>query len=184
MKNSALLTIFLLILSPSLYADTQTTITNTKKTAEPVTKPQILSEIQSKEPRQSAVFERRIKRDTGQVYKQLFTALENNGYFVVFETNIGKNLSRFAQRWGDDYNKNKLESIRSMIFCNGWYANQVSNYDPKMLALCPMHITVTHKKGITSILYVRPSQIAVDSPAKKVAEELELDVVRIIKQIP
>lgn len=181
MKNSALLTIFLLILSPLLYADTSVTTASTTQTSIPVSKPQTLPELQPKEP---TVFERRIKGDAGQVYKQLFTALENNGYFVVFETNIGKNLSRFAQRWGDDYNKNKLESIRSMIFCNGWYANQVSNHDPKMLALCPMHITVTHKKGITSILYVRPSQVAADSPAKKVAEELELDVVRIIKQIP
>ena len=131
-----------------------------------------------------SVFERRIKRSEPAVYKQLFSALENNGYYVVFETNIGKNLSRFAQRWGDDYNKNKLDSIRSLIFCNGWYANKVGNADPKMLALCPMHITVTHKKGITSILYVRPSQVAKDSPASKVATELEQDVIRIINTIP
>ncbi|MEJ2141602.1 MAG: DUF302 domain-containing protein [Gammaproteobacteria bacterium] len=131
-----------------------------------------------------SVYERRIKRDEPEVYKQLFSALENNGYFVVFETNIGKNLSRFSQRWGDDYNKNKLDSIRSMIFCNGWYANKVSNADPKMLALCPMHITITHKKGITSILYVRPGQVAKASPAKKVADELEQDVIRIINSIP
>jgi uncharacterized protein (DUF302 family) len=130
------------------------------------------------------VFERNIRRDAGLVYKQLFTALENNGYFVVFETNIGKNLSRFAQRWGDDYNKNKLESIRSLIFCNGWYANQVSNADPKMLALCPMHITVIHKEGVTSILYVRPGQVAKNSAASKIAEELERDVLRVINSLP
>ena len=166
MKYSVLLTIFCLSLCPSLYADTSVTTAT--------------AEIAVKE---STVFERRIKGDAGQVYKQLFMALENNGYFVVFETNIGKNLSRFAQRWGDNYNKNKLESIRSMIFCNGWYANQVSNHDPKMLALCPMHITVTHKEGITSLLYLRPSQVAAESPAKNVAEELEQDVVRIINSI-
>ena len=136
------------------------------------------------EPLEPTVFERRIRRDANQVYKQLFTALENDGYFVVFETNMTKNLSRFAQRWGDDYNKNKLDSIRSMIFCNGWYANQVSNADPKMLALCPLHITVIHKEGVTSILFVRPGQVAKDSPAKKVASELEQDVVRIINSIP
>ena len=133
---------------------------------------------------ESSVYERRIKRDEPEVYKQLFSALENNGYFVVFETNIGKNLSRFAQRWGDDYNKNNLDSIRSMIFCNGWYANQVSNADPTMLALCPMHITLTHKQGITSILYVRPGQVAKESAASKIATELEQDVIRIINSIP
>lgn len=146
--------------------------------------PAAAAEVTKAAKPESSVFERRIRRDAAKVYKQLFTALENNGYFVVFETNIGKNLSRFAQRWGDDYNKNNLDSIRSMIFCNGWYANKVSNADPKMLALCPMHVTVTHKDGITSILYVRPGQVANNSPAKKVAEEIEQDVVRIINSIP
>ena len=158
-----------------------TTPLHAEKVTESATKAPVVKK--SKNP-EATVFERRIKRSEPAVYKQLFSSLENNGYFVVFETNIGKNLSRFAQRWGDDYNKNKLESIRSLIFCNGWYANQVSNADPKMVALCPLRITVTHKKGITSILFVRPSQVAKNSPAKKVATELEQDVVRIINSIP
>ena len=121
------------------------------------------TEVNKAKKVEPSVFERRIKRSEPAVYKQLFSALENNG---------------------DDYNRNKLDSIRSLIFCNGWYANRVGNADPKMLALCPMHITVTHKKGITSVLYVRPSQVAKDSPASKVATELEQDVVRIINSIP
>ena len=119
------------------------------------------TEVNKAKKVEPSVFERRIKRSEPAVYKQLFSALES-----------------------DDYNRNKLDSIRSLIFCNGWYANRVGNADPKMLALCPMHITVTHKKGITSVLYVRPSQVAKDSPASKVATELEQDVVRIINSIP
>ena len=171
MKVKLLFLSCLLLISHPIYAENILVTPAPKKE----TKPQ---------PPEPTVFERRIRRDANQVYKQLFTALENDGYFVVFETNMTKNLSRFAQRWGDDYNKNKLDSIRSMIFCNGWYANQVSNADPKMLALCPLHITVIHKEGVTSILFVRPSQVAKDSPAKKVATELEQDVVRIINSIP
>jgi uncharacterized protein (DUF302 family) len=173
MKVKIIFLSILLLVTSSLYAATPV---NTSANVVTTKKAQL-----TKDP---TVFERRIRRDAAQVYKQLFSALENNGYFVVFETNIGKNLSRFAQRWGDDYNKNKLESIRSMIFCNGWYANQVSNYDPKMLALCPMHITVTHKQGITSVLYVRPGRVAKDSPAAKIAVELEKDVVRVINSLP
>ena len=129
-----------------------------------------------------SVYVKKVKGDFSATYKKVFTALENNGYFVVFEPNIGKNLSNFAQRWGKNYNKNGLEAIRSLVFCNAWYANEVSNMDPEMLALCPLHITLTHKKGVTSILFVRPSQVAVDSPAKKVVTELELDVIRAIEQ--
>jgi len=172
------ITLFLcFVLTASFYTATAASVTN-------LTVPSIVKEEKPKPvKKEPTVFERRMKRDAQDVYKKLFLALENNGYYVVFETDMGKNLSRFAQRWGDDHNKNKLESIQSLVFCNGWYANQVSNYDPKMLALCPMHITVTHKKGITSILYVRPSQVAKDSPAKKIANELEQDVVRIIGSI-
>lgn len=131
---------------------------------------------------ESNVYVKKVKGDFSTTYKKVFTALETNGYFVEFEPNIGKNLSHFAQRWGNNYNKHDLEDIRSMVFCNAWYANEVSNMDPEMLALCPLHITLIHKKGITKILFVRPGHVAADSPAKKVVEELEQDVIRAIEQ--
>ena len=131
---------------------------------------------------ESRVYKKTVKAEFAATYKKVFSALENNGYFVVFEPNIGKNLSHFEQRWGKNYNKNELEAIRSMVFCNAWYANEVSNLDPDMMALCPLHITLTHKKGITAILFVRPSQVAAHSQAKDIAEELEQDVIRAIEQ--
>ena len=131
---------------------------------------------------ESRVYKKTVKADFTETYKKVFTSLENNGYFVLIEPNIGKNLSNYEQRWGKNYNKNELEAIRSLVFCNGWYANEISNLDPDMLALCPVHITLTHKKGITAILFVRPSQVAADSPAKDIAEELEQDVIRAIEQ--
>lgn len=127
------------------------------------------------------IYEKQVKGNIEQTYKKVFEALENNGYFVVFEPNIGKNLAYFEKRWGKDYNKNNLEAIRSMVFCNAWYANQVSNADPQMLALCPLHITLVHKEELTRILFVRPSLVATGSAAEKVALELEQDVIRTIE---
>lgn len=127
------------------------------------------------------VYDRTVPAGMEDVYKSIFTALENNSYFVLFEPNIGKNLSHFAKRWGDDYNKNKLDSIRSMVFCNGWYANKISNIDPSMLALCPLHISLYSKNNKTHILFVRPGKIAGTSKAQKVAKELEDDVIRTIE---
>lgn len=127
------------------------------------------------------VYDRTVSAGMEDVYKSVFTALENNSYFVIFEPNIGKNLSHFAKRWGDDYNKNKLDSIRSMVFCNAWYANKVSNIDPSMLALCPLHITLYSKNNKTHILFVRPGKVAGTSKAQKVAKELEDDVIRTIE---
>ena len=158
----------LLILAAPVWAE-QTTTTAKATASKPA-------------PDESSVYVKKVKGEFAATYKKVFTALENNGYFVVFEPNIGKNLSHFAQRWGKNYNKNELEAIRSMVFCNAWYANEVSNMDPDMVALCPLHITLTHKQGVTKILFVRPSQVAADSPAKDVVTELEQDVIRAIEQ--
>jgi len=133
-------------------------------------------------PVQPAVFVHTVKGKMSKIYKRLFMGLENNGYYVIFEPNIGRNLAHFAKRWGKDYNVNKIESIRSMVFCNGWYANKVSNVDPDMLALCPLHITLTHKAGITKVLFIKPAHISQGSPANSIAFELEQDVIRIIKE--
>lgn len=127
------------------------------------------------------VYDRTVPGEMDDVYKNIFTALENNGYFVLFESNIGKNLSHFAKRWGKDYNKNNLKSIRSMVFCNGSYANQISNIDPSMLALCPLRITFYSKDKSTHILFVRPGKVAAVSKAHAIAKELEDDVIKTIE---
>lgn len=129
----------------------------------------------------SLVYDRTVQGKMEEVYKKVFTALENNSYFVILEPNLGKNLSYFSKRWGEDYNQNKLDSIRSMVFCSAWYANKISNVDPGMLALCPLRITLYTKNNETHILFVRPGRVAASSPAQKIAKELEDDIIRTIE---
>ena len=117
-----------------------------------------------------------------QVYGPLYKALEEADFYVVFEANIGRNLSRFADKWGENYNRNKLDGIRSMVFCNGWYANAVSNADPSLLALCPLRLTLIERKGVTTVLFAKPTAIAADSPASKVLQRIEQEVITVIKQ--
>ncbi len=121
-----------------------------------------------------------IDKDLDSSYQAVYESLENNRFFVVFEPDIQGNISGFAERWGEDYNRNKLEGIRAMIFCNGWYANAVSNADPDMLALCPLHITLIQKDGATRVLFVRPTAVASGSKAMSVAKEIEQDVAKAI----
>ena len=130
----------------------------------------------------SPVYVASSKQPVDKVYKSVYASLEKNGFFVVFEPDIGANISGMAKRWGEDYNRNKLSTIRSMVFCNGWYANQVSNTDPEMLALCPLSLTVTEKAGVVKVLFVRPDEVAKDSPAAKVTAELTKDVIKAIDE--
>ena len=130
----------------------------------------------------SNVFAYSVDRPLADIYDKLYESLEDARLYVVLEPNIGKNLSGFAERWGDDYNRNELTAIRSMVFCNGWYANQVSNRDPAMLALCPLSLTLIEKDGKTTALFARPSVIAADSPARDIIAELENAVIEAIKK--
>ena len=183
MKNKAkfLFAVFFVlgIITGPLHAEEK--VPENVKSADNTVPQQTVPEVSIK-PEEPMLFVHKVKKPLNDVYKRLFTLLENNGYFIIFEPNIGRNLAHFAKRWGKDYNKNKLEEIRSMIFCNGWYANQVSNYDPDMTALCPLHITLTYKEGLTKILFIRPGQISKHSPANTIATELEQDIIRIIKE--
>lgn len=130
----------------------------------------------------SGVFIHSTDRPMTEVYDKVYKSLEDARFYVVFEPNIGNNLSKFAERWGDQYNRSKLSAIRSMVFCNVWYTNQVSNLDPNMLALCPQHVTLIEKDGSTTALYARPTVIAADSPARDILEELESKVIAAIKK--
>lgn len=128
------------------------------------------------------VFEHSVPKPVDQAYAALYKALEDDGFYVVFEVNIGENLSRFADKWGENYNRSKLDSIRSMVFCNGWYANAVGNADPSMLALCPLRLTLIERQGVTSVLFVKPTAVAATSPALKVLKRIEGDVIAVIQK--
>lgn len=145
----------------------------------------ILIALMLTQPVQAAnpnVFELSVNKPVIDVYGQVYKALEDDGFFVVFEADIGANLSRFAEKWGENYNRNKLDSIRSMVFCNGWYANAVSNADPSLLALCPLRLSLIEKQGKTTVLFIKPTAIAGDSLARDVLQRVENDVIAAIRK--
>jgi hypothetical protein len=129
---------------------------------------------------QDSVFKAEVQLPLDEVYTSVYSALEENRFFVVFEVNMGDTMSRFAERWGEDYNRNGLEGIRSMVVCNIWYTNQVGNQDPSMLSLCPLTLTLFHKAGTTTVLFARPTVIAKGSAAEPVLKELEQEFIAAI----
>jgi hypothetical protein len=127
------------------------------------------------------VYKQTVDKPVSAVYDSLYKSLEDARFYVVFEPNIGKNISRFADKWGDDYNQNHLAEMRSMVFCNGWYANKVSNLDPDMLGFCPLHLTMIERDGKTTVLFNRPSVVAKNSPAKSLFVKIESEVIEAIE---
>jgi uncharacterized protein (DUF302 family) len=131
---------------------------------------------------ESPVYKASVKGEFDTVYAAVYEALEQKRMWVVFEPDIGANMKGSAERWGEDYNRNGLERIRSMVFCNAWWANRVANADPDMLALCPLHLSLTHKDGETTVVFLRPDVIARGSAAEAVSKELTELVVAAIEQ--
>ena len=128
------------------------------------------------------VYSQTVDKPVAAVYDKVYQSLEDARFFVVFEPNIGANLTRFSKNWGDDYNQNNLSEIRSMVFCNGWYANKVSNQDPNMLGFCPLHLTLIERNGKTTVLFNRPSVIAQHSPAEALLAKIESEVIEAIQK--
>ena len=122
-----------------------------------------------------------VEQDFNRVYREVYRALEDHQFFVIFEANIGRNLRGYAARWGEDYNRNRLDEIRSMMFCNVWYTNQVSNQDPGMLSLCPLQLTMYQKGPVTSILFTRPTYVGQGSAAMPVLKEIETEVSKAVE---
>ena len=130
----------------------------------------------------STVYKNSVNQPMDKVYPAVYEALEEAKFYVVFEPLISQNIARFAKKWGDNYNQNKLTAIRGMVFCNGWYANQVSNMDPDMLAFCPLRLSLYEKSGITTVVFARPTVIGATSKAKPVLKEIENEVISAIQK--
>lgn len=127
------------------------------------------------------VFRIEARAPMAETYQAVYAALEEKRFWVVFEADLGANLAGFAERWGDDLNRNALDGIRSMVVCNAWYANQVSNADPDLLALCPLRVSLVEKSGVTRVLFVRPTVAAMGSPGLPMVQEIEDVVIRALR---
>ncbi|PHS72946.1 MAG: hypothetical protein COB22_03405 [Cycloclasticus sp.] len=128
----------------------------------------------------NSVYEKSGDVTIDEAFDSVYQELEQRNFYVIFDVNIGKSISRFKEKWAENYNKNNLGGIRSMVFCNGWYANKVSNADPTMLALCPMRLTVIERSGKAHILFIKPSFIGQNSDALPILKEIEDTVINAI----
>lgn len=128
-----------------------------------------------------AILEYSVRMPAEAAYQKLHDALEDKGYFVIFEPNMGRTLASMAGRLGKDYNRNQLSAMRSLVFCNPVLTNRIANADPALLALCPLSASLTHKDGLTHIYFARPGLLAAGSPGEALAREIENEIDQIIQ---
>ncbi len=114
-------------------------------------------------------------------YQRVYEALEDKGYFVIFEPDMGRTLAGMAEKLGDDYNRNKLSTMRSLVFCNPRATQRIANADPALLALCPLHVSLVHRDGVSTVYFARPSAIAAGSPGEAITRQLEHELDALLR---
>ncbi len=123
------------------------------------------------------------KEPADQVYDHIHNALEGAKFWVVFEADMGSRIEKFAEDWGTDYNRNKLTTIKSMVFCSLWWTNQLTNLDPDLVGLCPLHLTVYARDGRTTVLWPKLSAMAEGSPGRDIALALDQEVSELVRGV-
>ena len=130
-----------------------------------------------------AIYSLTLKQNSNTVYNKLMASLADNHLVVVSEIDI---LAKFKQaglpaKFADEFNTNNLTAIKAIIACNGYFGNYISNEDPKMMALCPIRITLYEKAGETTIVYVKPTSVMADTKASEMIVKLEAQVIKAIE---
>jgi hypothetical protein len=122
-------------------------------------------------------YTRSVSASADVVYDAVYHSLEQDRFWVIAEPNIGMTLARNEKRWGEDYNRNGFDAIRSMVFCHPWYANQLSNQAPEALALCPFTVTLLQAGDEAVVTFARPTAVVTSGPALALVQEIEAGIV-------
>lgn len=128
---------------------------------------------------------RAVHAPMGVVYKNLVVALGRQGFKVPWGMNIEKRL-RMANHalHLPNFNAQHLTDVRAMIACNPFFFNTIANADPAMIALCPLHITLVSKAGVTYIQYPKEIALAAHTPVAKIARLMDRKMERAINAVP
>ena len=130
----------------------------------------------------NGIYKVSVKEDFRSALHTLKKTLEDQNLFIISKADISGTLARMKGKLGKDYNKRGYTKAQSIIFCNPFYANDVLNLDPTMMALCPLKIMLLEKNAKTTALFVLPSYFSKRSPAKKVLKEVENKVLKALKK--
>jgi len=132
-----------------------------------------------------AVYTKTYNAPMAKVYPKIMASFENAHLIVVSEIDI---LAKFKaaglpETFGTNFNTNKLTGIKAIIACNGWFGNEVANADPKMMAFCPVRVTLIEEDGKTTVTYVRATVANKESKAYPTLKKLEAKVIQAIEGI-
>lgn len=115
-------------------------------------------------------------------YPKLLKAIKDNHMNVLYEMDLIKQFKDkgYAEKFGKDFNKNNLESVKTLLICNGYVGNQISNIDPTMMALCPIRLTIIQENKKLIVTFLRHDSIETSSEVKNLLTALDKILINTI----
>jgi len=138
--------------------------------------------VMSTQAYSSSIHKTIINKPISEYYPELKKAIEANRMHVIYEMDLLKKFkeSGYAKKFGKDFNKNKVEVVKTLLICNGYVGNQVSNIDPRMMVLCPIKITLIQRDGKTTVTFVKSASLAKNKDVKALLVTLDEIIVHTI----
>jgi len=128
------------------------------------------------------IYKKVVNENYDSYYPKLKKELEINHVNVISEMDLIERFTQagYAKKFGKDFNKNHLEKVTSLILCNGYIGNQVSNIDVTMMAFCPIRLTVLKQGDKTIVLYVKSAPNASNPKVVSLLKTLDTVVINTV----
>ena len=131
------------------------------------------------------VYTKSYKADADSIYPKLLQAFDKAHLVVVSQIDI---LDKFRKaglpkKFGKNFNTNNLTAIKAIIACNGFFGNAIANSDPKMMAYCPIRVTLIQEGDTTTLMYVTPDVEDKESAAAASLKKLSNKVIGVLNSL-
>lgn len=121
------------------------------------------------------IYEKEIDLPIEKYYPKLKAAIQANHMNILYELNLLDRFrkSGYAEKFGEEFNRNHLKSVKTLFLCNGYVGNQVSNIDPSMMVLCPLRLTLISRASGTKVVFIKSSHLATSKKVKRLLSTLD-----------
>ena len=130
-----------------------------------------------------AIHKTEINQSIKDYYPLLKKSIQDNHMNVLYELDLLDKFKKsgYAEKFGKSFNRNNIEAIKTLLLCNGFVGNQVSNIDPDMMVLCPIKITLIQSNGKTTVTFIKSADMSPNEEVAKLLKTLDQVIVNTIE---
>jgi uncharacterized protein (DUF302 family) len=116
----------------------------------------------------SSIYKKEVPESLKSYLPKLKKSIKDNHMNILYEMDLMEKFKKsgYAKKFGADFNKNGITSVTTLLLCNGYVGNQVSNIDPDMMVLCPIKVTLIERGNTVTVSFVKNFEVATNREVK------------------